>query len=296
MYVAKQKDMSSSKISNRIKQSFGAKVKGTTKVARFLLLDSLSDWNHSPNVVHVEQVITDETRVEEVLWNFSRLKGDERITLKQNPNFYRGLPKSAHTYGVDFSTEPIENFRHGTEFFVLTDKRSRVFLDTGDKRRVFGNFWIPDVAIIFKDIQGRLEGEQTVAADIRGTPHLWLREELSVSTGIPPPLRSSTINPVNTCELRPVITNPVRDRVFEDWRQLVHDTLHSPNISIYINTKGTPPESQANWVLSFPTSPTPDPDSQELRKGVARQDPGTRVASGESSSGGRINLTPPDVI
>lgn len=90
--------------------------------------------------------------MEEVLWNFSRLKGDERITLKQNPSFYRGLPSSADAYGGDFSTEPIENFRNGTEFFVLTDKRCRVFLEVNEKKRVFGNFWVlePDATIIFK--------------------------------------------------------------------------------------------------------------------------------------------------
>lgn len=99
--------------------------------------------------------------MEEVLWNFSRLKGVERITLKQNPNFYCNLPSSTDAYGGDYSTDPIENFRNGTEFFILTDEKSRrVFLEANEKKRVFGNFWVlePDAtrfpiclpAIIFK--------------------------------------------------------------------------------------------------------------------------------------------------
>jgi hypothetical protein len=139
-------------------------------VARFLLLRSLSDWHQTPNVIQVEreqplrlipffviptnvaEVITEETSVEEVLWNFNRLKGDEHVTLKQNPSFYRGLPSSPDAFGGNFSTEPIENFRNGTEFFVLTDKKGRVFLEMGEKKRVFGNFWVlePDAAIILR--------------------------------------------------------------------------------------------------------------------------------------------------
>ncbi|KAN0130499.1 hypothetical protein V8E53_011585 [Lactarius tabidus] len=265
MHSAKQKDISSSKISNKIKQSFGAKerslvrpqVKGTTKVAQFHLLRSLSDWHQTPNVVQIEQVITEETSVEEVLWNFSRLKGDERITLKQNPSFYRGLPSSAEAYGGDFSTEPIENFRSGTEFFVLTDKKSRVFLETGEKKRVFGNLWVlePDATIVFKDIHGRLEGEKIVEEDILRTHHLWFREEPSLPTVIPLPMRIPTIGPSSPSGPPPNPTDSLRSRTFENWKQLVLYTLNFPNISIYISTKGTPPESQDNWVLSCPCPP-----------------------------------------
>jgi hypothetical protein len=89
------------------------------------------------------------TSVQEVLWNFSRFKDERRLTLKQNPHFYLGLPTSQNAYGGDFSVEPIENFQHA-KICVLTDKPGRVFLETDKNRRAFGNLWVPDKAIIFK--------------------------------------------------------------------------------------------------------------------------------------------------
>ena len=218
------------------------------------------------------EVLGEETRVEEILWNFSRLKGDQRITLKQNPHFYRDLSRSARAYSDDFTTDPIEKFWDATpgatDIWVLTHERSRVFLETDNKKRAFGNFWVPDEAIIFKgprvvllhrvsnltrsrippDIGGRLEGEGIVAADIRGTPNLWHREEPRVPRVISPPMRRTTTGPAIPSDLPPIDTNPVRGRIFEDWRQLVRDTLDSPNISVCISTKGTPPESPKDWV------------------------------------------------
>lgn len=244
MKSAKENDKSSSGILSRLKRCLQAKpVKGPTKVARFLLPGSLSD----PNPKVIEQMLGEETSVPEILWNFGRLKGDQRITLKQHPHFYRDLPTLPRAYNDGYTTDAIVKFWDETEIWVLTDKQSRVFLETGQKKRVFGNFWVPDGAIIFKDISGRLEGERIVAADIRGTPHLWRREEPPV---IPP------LGTPNPSSLRPIITNPV---MFEDWRQLVRDTLKSPNVSICISAKSTPPESPDdwNWVLSSPTIATP---------------------------------------
>ena len=99
-------------------------------------------------------MLGEETRVEEILWNFSRLKGNRRVTLKQNPHFYTGLPRSACDYSDEFTTDPIEKFwdatLDATDIWVLTHERSRVFLETDNKKRAFGNFWVPDEAIIFK--------------------------------------------------------------------------------------------------------------------------------------------------
>ncbi|KAI9448755.1 hypothetical protein BJY52DRAFT_1216206 [Lactarius psammicola] len=257
MKSARENDKkSSSNLLNRLKQSFKTKlVEGPTKVARFLLPGSLPD--KSPKVV--EQMLGKETRLEEILWNFSRLKDNQRITLKQNPRFYEGLPRSAREYSVDFTNEPIESFWDATEIWVLTDERSRVFLETDKGKRAFGNFWVPDEAIIFKDIGGRLEGEGIVAADIRSTPNLWHREEPAV---ISPTMSRPTTGPANPSDLPPINTNPLSGRMFEDWRELVRDTLNSPNISICISTKGTPPESPDKWVLSSPISPTPGSPAQ----------------------------------
>ncbi|KAH9033803.1 hypothetical protein EDB85DRAFT_1950035, partial [Lactarius pseudohatsudake] len=251
----------SSNVSEILKKSFQAKpVEGPTKVVQFLLPDSLPDRN--PTVV--EQVIGKETSVDEVLWNFSRLKGRKRITLKQNPHFYKGLPRSALGYSDEFITEPIQNFWDvsGEDIWILTDERSRVFLETDEMTRAFGNFWVPHEAIIFKDISGRLVGEGIVGKDIRGTPHLWHREEPTI---IPPLVRRSTTGPVIPSHLPPLLTNPVRGRVFEDWRQLVRDTLKFPNISVHISTKGTPPDSEDDWVLTNPDPDlTPDTPTQSF--------------------------------
>ncbi|KAF8266956.1 hypothetical protein EI94DRAFT_1701389 [Lactarius quietus] len=256
MKSARENDKSSSKVLNRLKQSVKAKLtEGPTKVVRFLLPGSLTDPR--PNIV--EQMLGKETRSEEILWNFSRLKDNRRITLKQNPRFYEGLPRSACEYKGDFENEPIENFWDAAEIWVLKDERSPVFLETENKKRAFGNFWVPAEAIIFKDISGRLEGECIVAKDICGTPNLWHREEQGLPTAISTSLRTSTTGPANPTDLPPIITNPVKGRVFEDWRQLLRNTLGSPNISICISTRGTRPESQDNWVLSSPTNPTPNP-------------------------------------
>ena len=216
------------------------------------------------NLTGVAEMLGRETKLEEILWNFSRLKGKKRITLKQNPRFYDDLPRTKSEYSGDFENEPIENFWDATEIWVLTDDRSPVFLETENKKRAFGNFWVPAEAIIFKgppllyyflmtrsdvplDISGKLEGERIVAKDICGTPNLWHREVPTMPTMIPPVRRSATA-PANPSDLPPIITNPVKGKMFEDWRLLVRDALDSPNISICISTKSTRPESQDNWV------------------------------------------------
>ncbi len=105
------------------------------------------------NLTAVAEILGEETSVDEILWNFSRLKDNRRITLKQNPRFYRSLPTSTHAYSGAFTTDPIEKFwdaNETCEICVLTDERSRVFLETDKRKRAFGNFWVPDKAIIFK--------------------------------------------------------------------------------------------------------------------------------------------------
>jgi hypothetical protein len=102
----------------------------------------------------------------EVLWNFSRLPGEKRVTLKQNPHFYEMLPTSAEEYHDEFQFDPIEletdrsnptDYKTKAEaerIAVLTDKlgpAGRVYLEIDKKNpRVFGNVWAPKKAIIFK--------------------------------------------------------------------------------------------------------------------------------------------------
>ena len=92
------------------------------------------------------------SNLQEVLWNFSRFKDERRLTLKQNPHFYKDsdLPASRKSYVGEFRTDPVENFQHA-KICVLTDKPGRVFLETDrDTTRAFGNVWIPNKAIILK--------------------------------------------------------------------------------------------------------------------------------------------------
>jgi hypothetical protein len=100
----------------------------------------------------------------EVLWNFSRYPDNRRLTLKQNPHFYKDLPGK---YGDDFQSDPIEQFldalgdskvdsqhrdrpRLKPKITVLTDRQGRIYLESGQSSRAFGNVWCPQKAIIFK--------------------------------------------------------------------------------------------------------------------------------------------------
>jgi len=96
------------------------------------------------------EVLGNGSNVAEVLWNFSRCKGDKRITLKQNPHFYNSLLGSKEAYGNDFRSDPMESFVDTTKVDVLTDRPGRVYLDSGQDTRAFGNVWRPKDAIIFK--------------------------------------------------------------------------------------------------------------------------------------------------
>ena len=96
-------------------------------------------------------------------------------------------------------------------------------------------------------MNGRLEGEGIIAADIRSTPNLWYRVHHEVPT---PVVKRSTSGLAIPSDLPPINTNPVRGRIFEHWRELVRDTLNFPNISVCISTKGTPPEGPNDWVLA----------------------------------------------
>ena len=246
-------------------------------MARFLILTSPLDPNPtvverkgfthfgSRTLIGLVEVLSDETRVEEIFWNFSRLQGKRRITLQQNPYFYKGLPRSARAYTDDFTAEPIENFRDATDILVLTDRESRVYLKTNETRRVFGNVWGLDEAIIFKgqpvvcrssllmpplDIHGKLQGDRIVEADIQGTPNVWTRAESESS--VTPPVdrlqRSQDRGPAD----------PSWNRTFQDWRQLVRDSLDSPNDNrdVYIEPRNVRLESPVD---SISRTPPPHP-------------------------------------
>jgi hypothetical protein len=105
----------------------------------------------------IPEVLCSRSDQNEVLWNFSRFEDGRRLTLKQNPHFYKVLPTSPEKYGGNFLTEPeqIETCLHkrSRRISVLTDnlgQAGRVFLKTAKRIRAFGNVWVPKTAIIFK--------------------------------------------------------------------------------------------------------------------------------------------------
>ena len=90
--------------------------------------------------------------LKEIMWNFSHYRDGRRLTLKQNPHFYEGLPTLPDEYEGRFRRDPIDTFDL-TKINVLTDKlgpAGRVFLETVKETRAFGNVWVPKHAIIFK--------------------------------------------------------------------------------------------------------------------------------------------------
>jgi len=98
-------------------------------------------------------VLGQSPELKEILWNFRRFKDQKRrLTLKQNPCFYSWLPMSPEAYGGKFCIDPIENFQL-EKIRVLTDnpgQTGRVYLQTAQNTRAFGNVWVPKTAIIFK--------------------------------------------------------------------------------------------------------------------------------------------------
>ena len=100
----------------------------------------------------IPEVLSQSSGMVEVLWNFSRLKNEKRLTLEDNPHFYEKLPTLAGEYVGQFRTDPVETFKQ-EDISVLTDNQcqtSRVYLETANGERIFGNVWVPEKAIIFK--------------------------------------------------------------------------------------------------------------------------------------------------
>ena len=126
--------------------------------------------------------------VQEILWSFSRFKDEKRrLTLRDNPHFYVNLPTTPEAYEDKVKIDPTEDFRHSNQFYVLTDRPEPVHIMTDQNWQLFGNFWCPKNAIVFKglcgnlvivlspvsddfpDICGRLKGEKIVKSSLGGT-------------------------------------------------------------------------------------------------------------------------------
>ncbi|KAH9058138.1 hypothetical protein EDB87DRAFT_954125 [Lactarius vividus] len=193
---------------------------------KFTLLESLTD--QKPLVVY--QMLSAWSGFPEILWNFSRLTDERRrIPLRQNPHFYHHLPTSGDAYRAEFFMEPMKDFvLQNDTIYVLVDKSSlgRIYLEAQARKRIFGNVWMPkpNDVMIFKDIRGKLQGEQLVGNDIRSHQELFWRDELDISL-----MDSSTI----PRELPKLPWTPVTD--IQDWKVLIQEkTLHSTKTSVRI--------------------------------------------------------------
>jgi hypothetical protein len=123
--------------------------------------------------------------LQEILWNFCRLKDKEkRLALKENPHFYAHLPTSSQAYGGGFKIDPVKDFRHVDRFYVLTDRPSLVYIKTDQYSRCFGNFWCPNGAIIFKCLQVLFLLSQTPFSDVLSDLSGRLERETIIKTSL----------------------------------------------------------------------------------------------------------------
>jgi hypothetical protein len=104
------------------------------------------------DLIRMLEVLRRAARLDEVLWNFSRFDDKRRITLQDNPHFYLELPTSADAYTREFRTLPVQDMQliSNSTVYVLVDRPSRVFLETEQETRIFGNVYMLKDVMIFK--------------------------------------------------------------------------------------------------------------------------------------------------
>ena len=95
-----------------------------------------------------------DVKISELLWTFSRLPEDQRISLKQNPHFYfsKDLSDQASAYDDQFKLEPLKDLRPMKDLvvMVLLDRAGQIFVDYQQFSKTYGNIWRPDNTIILK--------------------------------------------------------------------------------------------------------------------------------------------------
>ncbi|KAH9955998.1 hypothetical protein BC827DRAFT_1234259 [Russula dissimulans] len=251
MAAAKAKDKSSLSAINTLKEKSGMKPNPDgwsepTTVVDFHLFKSLPDDN--PTVV--QQVLSKSSNQAEILWNFAR------------------PPHIRDAYGGEFQSDPITNFVDTPKVCVLTDRPGRVYLESGENPRAFGNVWAPKDAIIFKgaclafsfiarfdvhvDVCGKLEGETIVGASVQRTPNLGYRVDPHTTTPSPN-------------------TNPAKWEPLQDWREPIRRVLNSRDIDIHICTeqpKLTPSGHQDSASTSSRRSPGSSCTTKRAHSGV----------------------------
>ncbi|KAI0271911.1 hypothetical protein BGY98DRAFT_184478 [Russula aff. rugulosa BPL654] len=120
----------------------------------FQILQSPTDRREAP-VVTCE--LGPDVKISELLWTFSRLPEDQRISLKQNPHFYfsKDLSDHASAYDDQFRLEPLKDLRPMKDLvvMVLLDRAGQIFVDYQQFSKTYGNIWRPENTIILKGRQ-----------------------------------------------------------------------------------------------------------------------------------------------
>ena len=97
-----------------------------------------------------------EVNVSELLWTFSRLPEDQRVTLKQNPHFYlsRDLSERPLAYDDNFVLKPLKDLKPEKDLVVLilSDRTGQIYFDYEKFSKTYGNIWKPHNTIILKGI------------------------------------------------------------------------------------------------------------------------------------------------
>ncbi|KAI0249015.1 hypothetical protein BJV78DRAFT_735311 [Lactifluus subvellereus] len=142
----------------------------------FQILDSPTNRREAP-IVTCE--LGPEVQISELLWTFSRMPEDRRISLKQNPHFYfsKDLSDRAPAYGDEFRLEPLKDLRpeKGLVVLVLLDRAGQIFFDYQKFSKTYGNIWRPSNTIILKDLQGTLEAASRISPRIASEVCIWQR-------------------------------------------------------------------------------------------------------------------------
>ncbi|KAH9029889.1 hypothetical protein EDB84DRAFT_221640 [Lactarius hengduanensis] len=164
---AAQKDSQIMKTYNRLSSRLGLSKADTPRSSslvkvRFQIL-------HSPTDRHLAPIVTcelgPEVNVSELLWTFSRLPEDQRVTLKQNPHFYlsRDLSDRPDNYDDKFVLKPLKDLKPEKDLVVLilSDRNGQIYFDYEKFSKTYGNIWKPHDAIILKGNIGSRESNKS---------------------------------------------------------------------------------------------------------------------------------------
>lgn len=115
--------------------------------------ERLTDRFRPHLLIRVPEVLNDDSKLQEILWNFSRFDPRRRLTLSQNPHFYCHLPTSPNANWSAFDSRSIEENWHTNytqPIYVLTNTPGRVFLQLSPNPRAFDNVWNTNETLVFK--------------------------------------------------------------------------------------------------------------------------------------------------